>query len=87
MEAARRDQVALDGGAEPTRACPSGHGASEPFSASTAVRSSKCDGRSGGMAAILLVSSEQILANSSGVRYARLLCGRSSLYNQQTQNP
>ena len=33
------------------------------------------------MAAILLVCSEQIRANSSGVRYARLLCGRSSLYS------
>jgi hypothetical protein len=30
---------------------------------------------------ILLVSSEQALPNSSGVRYARLLCGRSPLYS------
>ena len=30
---------------------------------------------------ILLVSSEQALANSSGVRYAKLLCGRSPLYS------
>src|SRR5689334_10516324 len=38
-------------------------------------------GGSGGVAAILLVSSEQALANSSGVRLARLLCGRSALYS------
>src|SRR5204863_639 len=41
-----------------------------------------CDGRTGGMGdPILLVSSEQALANSSGVRYAKLLCGRSPLYS------
>jgi len=38
-----------------------------PLSASTAVRSTNADGRPGGMAAILLVSSEQVFAYSSGV--------------------
>ena len=33
------------------------------------------------MASILPVSSEQIFANSARVRYARLLCGLSSLYS------
>jgi hypothetical protein len=51
-------------GAESARACPSGHGDSIPLPASTAVRSTKADGRSGGMAAILLVSPEEIFANS-----------------------
>src|SRR6185437_6921865 len=57
---------------------------SEPLPASTAVRSTEADGRSGGLAsAILLVSSEQVLAYSSGVRYPRLLCGRSALYSSR----
>jgi hypothetical protein len=46
---------------------------SEPFPASTGVRSTHIDGRLGGVAAILLVSSEQAFANSVGVRYAKLL--------------
>src|SRR5690242_13117889 len=35
----------------------------------------------GVVAPILLVGSEHALANSSGVRYAKLLWGRSSLYS------
>ncbi len=41
---------------------------SEPLRSSTAVRCAHIDGRSGGMASILLVSSEQVFANSAGVR-------------------
>ena len=41
---------------------------SEPLPASTDVRPTQLDGRLGGVAAILLVSSEQVLANSAGVR-------------------
>ena len=41
---------------------------SEPLPANTAVRPHQLDGRLGGVAAILLVSSEQVLANSAGVR-------------------
>ena len=41
---------------------------SEPLLVSTGVRSSQFDGRLGGVADILLVSSEQAFANSSGVR-------------------
>ena len=41
---------------------------SEPLPASTDVRSTQLDGRLGGVAAILLVSSEQAFANSAGVR-------------------
>jgi hypothetical protein len=38
------------------------------------------------MAAILLVSPEQHSAYSFGVRYARLLCGRSSVYSTRQRS-